>query len=113
MALEDELGMFCGTEKWYKHFTGLLYTDGVKYLAEKAGAYWLIDLVGSYQPRLRMVPFQIWRVEAHDDRSGLVQMVEDTNMPVLVEQRLPYTDFPLKRFEFYYVDGVMMLKSEY
>ncbi len=46
MALEDELEQFYGTEKWYRHFTGLVYTDGIKYLAENAGAYWLIDLVG-------------------------------------------------------------------
>ena len=113
MALEDELAGFCGTEKWYKHFTGLVYTDGVKFLAESAVAYWLIDLVGSCQPRLGMVPFQIWSIAVHDDRLALVQMIEDTGTPIVVEQRLPYTDFLLRRFEFYCVDGVMMLKSEY
>ncbi len=81
MALEDELEQFHGTEKWYRHFTGLVYTDGIKYLAENAGAYWLIDLVGAYQPYLRKVPFQVWNLTVNDDSSGLVRMFEDTGKP--------------------------------
>ncbi len=30
-----------------------------------------------------------------------------------IEQRIPYTDFPLDEFSFYCVHNVMMLKSEY
>lgn len=45
-----DLSPFTGTEHWYKHWLGgLLYTDGVKYVADQAGAYWLIDAIASYQ----------------------------------------------------------------
>ena len=39
------LRQFTGTEKWYRHpfVRTVLYTDGVKYVAEQGGAYWLID----------------------------------------------------------------------
>ena len=113
MGLEDELAGFIGTTQYHRNFTGLLYTDGVSYLAERAECYWLIDLVGSYQPRLRDIVFQLWELEVHADRSAAVRMREDTGEPVVVEQRIPYTDFPLDQFSFFCVHNVMMLKSEY
>jgi hypothetical protein len=40
-----KLAGFMGTEQWYRHpiVKNTLYTDGIKYVAQKAGAYWLID----------------------------------------------------------------------
>jgi hypothetical protein len=40
-----DLIQFTGSEHWYHHamVRDVLYTDGVKYVAETAGAYWLID----------------------------------------------------------------------
>jgi hypothetical protein len=112
-SLEVELAEFTGTQHYYRNFTGLLYTDGVSYLAGQAECYWLIDLVGSYQPQLQDVPFQVWRIKVNEDNSALVTMVEDTGRPVKVSQRIPFTDFPLKTFSFYCIDGVMLLKGEY
>ena len=70
MDLEAGLGQFHGTTRYYRDFTGLLFTDGVKYLADNAKCYWLLDLVGSYQSRLRNMRFQVWRLQVRDDRSA-------------------------------------------
>ena len=113
MDLEAELGQFHGTTQYYRDFTGLLFTDGVKYLADNAKCYWLIDLVGSYQPQLRTTPFQVWSLELRDDKSALVTMIEDTGQPIKIKQEIPFTDFPLTEFEFFCIDNVMLLKSEY
>ena len=113
MDLETELAQFHGTTRYYRNFTGLLYTDGVNHLAERAECYWLIDLVGSYQPKLRNVPFQLWRIKVREDKSSLVTMVEDTGQPVKIKQEIPFTDFPLRDFKFFCIDNVMLLKSEY
>ena len=113
MGLEEDLGQFTGTQQYYRNFTGLLYTDGVHYLAEHAGAYWLIDLVGSYQHKLRSVPFQLWELKVNDDKSALVTMREDDGLRAKVRQEIEYTDFPLQRFSWYTVHNVMMLKNEY
>lgn len=110
--LEAELRQFCWTERYHKHGCDLLYTDGVRHLAERGGAYWLLDLVGSYQPKLD-APFQLWSVSVHEDRSALVTMAEDSGAPILVSQKIPSTDFPLRELSFYVIDGVMMLKGEY
>ena len=69
-----------GTNEWYEHWTNVLtYTDGVKFVAETCGAYWLIDVVASYQrdPGFRRLlqagtyrDFQVWRLEPHRDREG-------------------------------------------
>lgn len=111
--LEADLAQFTGTEKYYRNFTGLLFTDGIKYLADHAECYWLIDLCGSYQPELKDIPFQLWRVDVRDDNSALVTMVEDIGQPIKVRQEIPFTDFPLSEFEFFCMNNVMFLKSEY
>ena len=111
--LEAELAQFHGTLQYYKNFTGLVYTDGIMYLAERAACHWLIDLVGSYQPQLRDVPFQLWRIDVRDDKSALVTMVQDTGQPLKVRQEIPFTDFPMSEFELFCIDNVMLLKSEY
>lgn len=110
---EFDLSGFHGTENWYKNTFGLLYTDGIAYLAEEAGAYWLIDLVDSYQPKFKDVPFQLWKIELVGDNSAIVTMRKDTDEPSLIMQKVEYTDFPLSELEFYCIDNVMLLKSEY
>ena len=112
-GLEAELQRFTGTQGYYRNFTGLLYTDGVRYVAEAAGAYWLIDLVGSHQPKLGDTPLQVWKLAVRDDKSALVTMVEDDGRRPRVSQEITFTDFPLREFSFYCISGVMLLKSEY
>ena len=111
--LVEELRRFTGTRRYYRGFTGLLYTEGIHYLVEQAGAYWLIDLVGSHQPQLRDCPFQVWSIEVREDSSALATMVEDDGLPVRVNQEIPFTDFPIPCYSFYCIEGVMLLKSEY
>ena len=41
--LENGLAQFYGGDELYRHQFGIRYTSGVRFLAEKAGAYWLID----------------------------------------------------------------------
>lgn len=113
MGLEEDLRQFTGTEHYYRNFTGLIYTDGIKHLAEQAGAYWLIDLVGSYQYKLRNVPFQLWTLAVNEDQTALVTMKEDDGQPTKVRQEIPYTDFPLRTLSWYCIDNVMLLKNEY
>ena len=111
--LESDLQQFIGTENYYQNFTGLLYTDGVKYLADNAGAHWLIDLIGSYQPKLKKYSFQLWAIDKKDDGSAGIYCQEDIGEPLLVKQEIEWTDFPLKEYKLYCVDNVLMLPSEY
>jgi len=113
MTLEDELNAFTGTTAYHRHPLGVLYTDGVHHLAEKARAYWLLDIVASYQPKLKAVHFQLWELERNPDRTAVITAREDDGHPDLVRQEIESTDFPMPFFSFYVIDGVMLLKSEY
>lgn len=115
--LDAELPQFSGTDNWWRHWTGrITYTDGVKFLAEKAGAFWLIDLVASHQTaRLRQEQFQIWILTVDRKRRPMAVATcqADTDKPVLVRQEIGHTDFPLPSIKVYLVDGVLMLPNEY
>ena len=49
----DEFAQFTGTEQRYRHAINrnVLFTDGAKYVAERAAAYWLLDEIALVQPR--------------------------------------------------------------
>jgi uncharacterized Ntn-hydrolase superfamily protein len=113
--LNDEFEGFTGTSQYYRHFTNLLvFTDGVKAMADRYGAYWLIDVVASYQtrPAVREKPFQIWEITSRD-RKAVVTMKEDDGEPSLVMQKIGFTDFPEGILKMYLTDGVLLLPSEY
>lgn len=121
--LQGELNGFIGTLEYHRRFTGGNYTDGVKHLADKAGAYWLIDAVFSYQvePKIRAVPFQVWTLKvlrselgkSKNEPMAVLEMKEDTDQPIKVSQKIPYTDFPQGEVKLWLIDGVLLLPSEY
>lgn len=88
-------------------------TDGVLMLAEAAGCYWLLDVIGSHQSNRKLdKSFQVWKltVDTEND-SAVVQGYNDTTL--VVTQKIPYTDFPLEELKLYLMDGVILLPSEY
>lgn len=112
--LNDYLSNCTGSDDYYKNYTGLLYTQGIAEMAEVAQAHWLIDLAGSYQHGwVKKIPFQVWTLTVRPDYHAVVEMREDTGQPAKIRQKIEFTDFPAGVFEFYVIDGVMLLKSEY
>lgn len=107
-----ELGYFTGTENYYKNFLGLVYTDGLKYVAEEAGAYWLIDAIASYQADLKKHEFQSWTLKQNPDKSWTLKAT-DGNDRVLVKQEIEFSDFPIGQISLYVSNNVLMLPSEY
>lgn len=114
MGLKEDLQMFHGTESYHQISPGVYFTDGIKYLADQAKCYWLIVVIASRQTKvIKKVPFQIWNLKVNPDKSCVVTMKEDTGEPNRVRQEIPYTDFPLDEIKLYYIDGVLLLPSEY
>lgn len=95
---KGELAQFTGSEhfyKWSSLFRRDLLTDGAQYVAEKLGAFWLMDLIASHQHarNLRSEGFQVWTLVIHPDGSAVVQC-DDGNDNILAVQKIPHTDFP-------------------
>jgi hypothetical protein len=93
----------------------LNFTDGIKYLAEKAGAYWLIDAIASWQPELNESDreFQLWELTVNSDNGALLECRRDSGQPAIVTQKIDYTDFPLPSIKLFVQNGVLLLPSEY
>ena len=114
---EADLRQFTGTKQWHRHalVRTLLYTDGVQYVAEKGGAYWLLDDIAFAQRRHERVAaeaFQLWKLRVHPDRTATLTC-EDGNGHAVFTKALPFTDFPLAEITLYCTHGVILLPSEY
>ena len=119
-ALEAALAHFTGSCEYTNHL-GLLCTDGVQFLAEHAGAYWLLDAIASHQsPALdrKTGGFQLWTLVRTAEGGAVLECRDDSNRPALVRQEIEYTDFPLEQIKLY-VTGegrggrCLMLPREY
>ena len=115
--LETALDSFTGTTQWYRHslFRSFLYTDGVKYLAENAGAYWLLDLICGFQyefAKMKTQEFQVWKLSVSEDNTAIL-VCQDGNYRTIHEHELEFTDFPLKEVEVWLSGSVLYLPSEH
>lgn len=110
-----ELRHFTGTTQWFHlpQFRNYRYTDGIRYLAQNAECYWLLETIFSNQliGEIRVQPFQFWRVFVED--SSAVIKVEDGKKNLVKEFKIEYTDFPIKEFSLWFTDGVLLLPTEY
>ncbi|MEP3480185.1 MAG: DUF6876 family protein [Fuerstiella sp.] len=109
--LKTNLKQFTGDIGRYQHsfYPQLVYTPGIQYLAETAGAYWLIDVIASHlnssafqrvvQQDRRILDLHFWNLTVSDDSSGLVTARVDSGEEASIKQRIPFTDFPLKSID--------------
>jgi hypothetical protein len=112
---QEDLAQFIGSENWYQHglVRSITYTDGAKYVADHAGAYWLLDEIALSQrvTSVKVEPFQVWKLGVRAREGTLT--CDDGNGNVVYRKPIPYTDFPLPEITFYFTDNVILLPSEY
>jgi len=85
----------------------------VRFIAMEAGAYWLIDMIFSFQldGHIKAEAFQCWKLITHNNTGTLT--CEDGNGNPVHSHELTYTDFPLDEADLWFVDNVLLLPSEY
>jgi hypothetical protein len=113
-SLSRDLRQFTGTEHWYRHnlVRGMLYTDGVQYFAEHAGAYWFLDIVATeIFPLQDLHPFMKVTLLAEDNKGTII--ADDGNGEPVFVKEVEYTDCPMGGWDFYLTDNVFLLPSEY
>lgn len=121
--LQANLAQFTGTEgytRWSRHiFPNFVLTDGAKYLAENAGAYWLMDAIASHFASYKNEGFVVAKFMAIV--GGWELNLTDGNENRLATQLIEYSDFPLDEITLYVIPQdmgsetvwVIMLTSEY
>lgn len=114
---QADLNQFTGSETWWRHPLNrrTTYTDGVQFLAERAGAYWLIDEILLIQPdaaKLGLPEFQFWRLKVLPDRSATL-LCHDGDGVIAYAKDISWTDFPLDVVELWFTNDVLYLPSEH
>jgi len=92
----------------------LQLTDGCEFVRQASGegAYWLFDIILSWQYKLHQHGFQVWKLKQMENSSWIIQCT-DGNDKVLASQDIQYSDFPIDSIDIWLVDGVALLPSEY
>jgi hypothetical protein len=110
-----ELNNFTGTEHYYRHALNrsIVYTDGAQYVAEAAGAYWLLDeiAISQHLEGLAKEQFQVWDLKVRENDTGTLTC-EDGNYNVLYTKELEYTDFPKAGVTLWFENNTIYLPSE-
>lgn len=127
--LRSGLMQFTGTEGYTRAsalMRKLVMTDGVKWLAENAGCFWMLDAIASHlitNEKVRREEFQVWRFKRNgpgdSDKHRLT--MSDGNDNIIVTQEIEYSDFPLPEIELWLELGeagdeevlVLLLPSEH
>lgn len=108
----ENLSQFTGSKVVYRHPFGFLFTEGAKYVADEAGAYWLLDEIGlKGRAFLTEEPFQVWKLTVKGHEGKLI--TEDGNGNLMNTIILDFTDFPEPGIELWFIDNVILLPSEY
>jgi hypothetical protein len=113
----NTLAQFTGSQNFYRHslVREVLYTEGVEYVAETAGAYWLLDEIALAQRHIIPVKredFQVWDLTVNAEQTATLTCGDGNGLEVY-SKPVPFTDFPEPGIRFYYADWVIHLPSEY
>ena len=112
--LVDDLQNFTGTESWYRHnlMYETVYTDGVKYFADTAGAHWFLDIVDTELfPLQKEHGFLSITMTVANEQASIV--ATDGDLTTLWNKDITFTDCPAGEYRFFFTDNVLLLTSEY
>ncbi|MCU7550419.1 hypothetical protein OCK74_14960 [Chitinophagaceae bacterium LB-8] len=104
-----------GSDHFFQHRPSRIYfSQGVKDLADICSAYWLLELIISYQckRRIKAEGFQVWELKRiNEDR--FIVTATDGNHHRLVYHYLPQCDFTYDLATIWLIRGVLVLPVEY
>lgn len=119
---------FCiwGDKKFYNENTNIHYTESVRDIAVQTESYWFLDIIASYQLKLKKELFQVWKLEREfsyievndikiiQQKSDSFNIIcEDGDSNIFVKQKIPFSDFSFDVYTVWYVNSLLMLPSEY
>lgn len=111
MIRQSDLNQFTGSESFFQHSLNrkVVYTEGVRYLAQKAGAYWLIDAIASWlgsdkhrnaaasDPRIDYL--HLWTLQRQAGGGARLFAKADSPDEPFIVQDIEFTDFPFETID--------------
>ena len=114
-----ELSEFYGSETFtrYSVLSNSVLTEGCKYVAERAGAYWLFDTIDSYLNTKFKGQDVVSTLAVNRDNTAEFTMTSMDDEP-LATQTIEFTDFPIEGITIWSMRNELgahthMLPSEY
>jgi len=101
-----------GSDNLYRYNFGLLITEGALALAQQFECFWFLDIICSYQSKVRGEDFQSWRLTKHDGNKATVTC-DDGNRNILITQNIPFTDFKADEAVLWCEGNVILLPVEH
>jgi hypothetical protein len=126
--IQAGLANFTGTEQYHRFsvlFSRHIITDGVKWLCDNTGCYWLLDAIASHHARCMKDPqlkqIQFWTLTVHPKDTKRKHMATLTcardEGDNAFKQEILYTDFPMPEIKLWVQPNagnfVIFLPSEY
>lgn len=119
--IKERLQYFNGSEVFYQiPLLRTRFTDGIKYLADAAECFWLVTdssvVAKSLRERSSWVTIDFKRLPKDErETSGYEAEIiySDGNDNILERHGYNVTDFPLDELRLFFVNGTLMLPSEY
>lgn len=127
MNANDSLKNYHGGETIFKNpTTGIQYTEGVRTITMQTESYWFLDLIASYQRKLKIEDFQVWKLKreySYTTNNGVKSVLqrkncfnvvcEDGNDNVLITQNIPFSDFPFDEYVVWLQNEIIYLPCEH
>lgn len=114
--LRSALRSFRRINAYHEHWSGLRFTNGVKFLVENAKAHWIVDVIALLQPKALRDPalreFQLWELFAGPRRTVRIVCSRDSE-DAAFNQEIGHIDFPLGYVRLYVARGGILLPSEH
>lgn len=115
--LEIDLATFMGGDEMTRHSANrkFFYTEGVKFLAQEAKAFWLVDEIAfanMFQKKVIAEEFQSWTLRLNETGMGALLFCTDGNTKTIFSVHIPMTDFPLKSINLFFENNVLCLPNE-
>jgi hypothetical protein len=119
--IKTELQHFIGSETFYKiPLIGTKFTDGIKYLADAAECFWLVTdasvIAKSLMSKSYFITVDFKRLsetEREESQCEALINYSDGNGHIFETHKYHVTDFPLDELRLFFIDGTLMLPSEY
>jgi hypothetical protein len=115
--LKAALAKFTRIRNLYRHWSGAFhYTDGVAFLAEHAGAEWLLDHIAAHQKRVRkdrdLRDLQIWAMRVTSPLTAEITCSRTKRDMAFREEIQLFSPFALDEVTLYLEDETLLLPSE-